>query len=98
MESRLCPVCRCSEKTILFHQNFSGFSDNNLLSSYDVVSCDDCGFCFADKIPDQTDFNKYYRDLSKYENIGAEIKESPYDLHRFNIFVDYMEPFLKDNR
>jgi hypothetical protein len=97
MENRLCPICNSDKKTVLFHQSFSGFADNNLLNSYDVVACDDCGFCFADNIPPQNVFDKYYRDLSKYENVGTEIKESPYDLNRFGIIVSYLEPFLKND-
>lgn len=97
MESRACPVCNGSKKTKLFHQSFAKFEGANLLSSYDVVACDDCGFCFADNIPTQDEFDTYYRELSKYENIGDELKESPYDVNRFGIMVKYLEPFLKKN-
>jgi hypothetical protein len=93
-EERKCPVCNGSKKVLLFHQSFSGFSDNNLLTSYDVVSCEDCGTCFADNIPSQDHFDRYYRDQSKYENVGEEIKESPYDVNRFKITISYLEQFL----
>ena len=94
MKERICPICKGIDKQSLFHQSFSGFSTNNLLSSYDVVSCNTCGFCFADNIPEQIDFDKYYKELSKYENFSLELKESPYDRKRFSIMVDYIKRFI----
>lgn len=38
-----------------------------MLSGYDVVACNRCGFCYADKIPGQNAFDQYYRTMSKYE-------------------------------
>ena len=96
MEKRICTVCSCKENEVLFHQSFSGFSDNNLLSSYDVVACDSCGFTYADHIPDQKVFDVYYRELSKYESNNLELRESPFDHNRFSIMVKYLKPFLNN--
>ncbi len=95
MEIRPCPICESRKRTILFHQTFSGFDGGNLLQSYDVVACDTCGLCFADKIPSQAQFDAYYRDLSKYENQSAELKESPYDIRRFEVTASYLQKFLR---
>ena len=37
------------------------------LRGYDVAVCTDCGFGFADGIPEQATFDRYYREMSKYE-------------------------------
>jgi SAM-dependent methyltransferase len=94
MEKRICPICSSKEAEILFHQSFSDFSDVTLLVSYDVVACNECGFCFADKIPPQKIFDVYYRELSKYESNSDELYESPFDRNRFSVFVNYLKPFL----
>ena len=96
MEKRICPICSSTESEILFHQRFSDFSDITLLESYDVVACDNCGFCYADKIPPQKVFDVYYRELSKYESNSDELHESRYDRNRFSVIVNYLKPFLDD--
>ncbi|MEJ7826672.1 MAG: class I SAM-dependent methyltransferase [Segetibacter sp.] len=96
VEDRNCPVCNSNKKELLFSQSFSGITESNLLSSYEVVSCNECGFCFADKIPGQERFDKYYRDLSKYESNTEEYKPSPYDLKRFGIMVPVIKEFLDE--
>lgn len=80
----------------MFHQSFSDFSDITLLSSYDVVACVVCGFCYSDKIPSQNVFDVYYRELSKYESNSDELRELPYDRNRFSIMVNYLKPFLNN--
>ena len=95
MKTRACPVCDNTKNEILFHQSFSGFSGGNLLNSYDVTSCEVCGFCFADKIPEQKEFDAYYRELSKYENYSIELYESPYDRNRFSVMVNYLKKYLR---
>src|SRR5436190_3402206 len=96
MEKRICPICSSTENEVLFHQRFSEFSDATLLASYDVVACNNCGFCYADKIPSQKIFDVYYRELSKYESNSDELCESPYDRNRFGVMVNYLKPFLDD--
>jgi len=51
----------------LFRQRFAKLSTNWLLEGYDVVICQGCGFGFADNIPDQATFDRFYRDVSRYE-------------------------------
>jgi SAM-dependent methyltransferase len=59
-----------------------------------VVACDYCGFCFADKIPEQTSFDTYYRDMSKYEKTERGDQDSPYDQARFKAIADIILRFL----
>jgi SAM-dependent methyltransferase len=64
---RNCPVCGSRHKKPLYRQKFSGLSSQSLLDGYTVSVCADCGFGFADGLPDQEAFDAYYRDMSKYE-------------------------------
>ena len=40
--------------------------DMPIPSQYDVVSCRQCGFCFADVEANQDDYNLYYRNSNDY--------------------------------
>ena len=89
---RNCQVCNCSEARFLFRQDFSGFSDGNLLDGYDVVVCRECGFAFADDLPEQREFDRYYGEMSKYEFGQNEGKQSAYDLQRFSQILELLTP------
>lgn len=92
---RLCAVCNSANSRLLFRQNFSRLSDNSsLLSGYNVVVCDQCGFCFADNIPDQKIFDAYYRDMSKYEKAERGGQDTPYDQARFQVMANVILGFL----
>jgi SAM-dependent methyltransferase len=62
--SRDCAVCGSRKKQRVFEQKFSTVC---ILEGYTVVVCQECGFAYADDIPEQGAFDAYYRDLSKYE-------------------------------
>lgn len=94
MSKRDCPICSSKEHELLFTQEFTAMSSGSLLSSYDVVSCHKCGFCYADNIPDQGILDEYYQDMSKYEYQDSEGQESSQDLLRFQAIVDTLIPFL----
>lgn len=96
MDIRPCPVCQSEERKLLFHQQFSSFSAGNLLRAYDVVACNRCGCCFADKIPPQKVFDVYYRDLSKYEGNSSMYTESRYDRGRFATMVSFLQKHTPD--
>jgi SAM-dependent methyltransferase len=66
--SRPCPICRGTRSTLLYRQSFEQLSRARLLSGYDVVICQNCGAGFSDGIPEQDVFDRYYRDLSKYDD------------------------------
>src|SRR5258707_9472818 len=89
---RPCPICGSVESRQLFHQTFERLSGIELLDSYDVVACAECGLAFADGIPDQAILDAYYKNLSKYEYQGG--KESPLDERRFREIVATLERFI----
>lgn len=87
--NRHCGVCDNAVGRLLYNQNFSQLSDRSgLLTGYDVVVCDECGFCFADHIPGMSVFDKYYRDMSKYEKTEKGESDSAYDQARFQIMAE----------
>jgi len=88
---RKCQVCGSNEKSILYKQSFADFSNKNLLNAYDVVTCKKCGFCFSDNIPEQQVFDLYYEKMSKYERTEINLKESTYDLVRFQWITEFLE-------
>jgi SAM-dependent methyltransferase len=55
----------------------------DFLNGYDVVICAQCGLGFADHIPEQDVFDKYYQDNSKYEYQHTGGKQSESDESRF---------------
>src|SRR5271165_1753369 len=77
--ARECAVCGGNEKTRLFEQTFSAVG---LIEGYTVVVCRNCGFAFADDLPEQEAFDAYYRDLSKYEYQHRGGRESDNDESR----------------
>lgn len=96
LPNRKCPICNGIDRELLFQQHFSTLSIGVLLDGYNVVTCRDCGFCFADNIPAQSAFDTYYREMSKYEQENRSGSESKFDLARFNAIVSFIQPFLPD--
>ena len=91
---RACAVCGSTASKLLFRQTFSEMSSGSLLQGYDVAVCEECGFGFADHIPNQADFDAHYRDMSKYEYQDQGGKETEYDLVRFRAMTDTIILFL----
>ena len=93
-ESRRCPVCDAEQPRLLFRQTFEAVGGVSALSGYDVVTCEGCGFAYADRIPAQAVFDRYYRDASKYEYHQRDGQESPYDSARMEVIADVIEPLV----
>jgi SAM-dependent methyltransferase len=92
---RLCAICDSSDNHILYRQSFSKLSDCiSLLSGYDVVVCLKCGFCFADCIPEQSVFDAYYREMSKYEKTDRGGQDTPNEQARFQKMANLISRFL----
>jgi SAM-dependent methyltransferase len=94
---RPCPICGSLASRGLFHQVFEPLSGIELLKSYDVVVCAQCGLAFADGIPDQCALDAYYRDLSKYEYLHHDGKEPELDERRFRDIAATIGAFLAAN-
>jgi 2-polyprenyl-3-methyl-5-hydroxy-6-metoxy-1,4-benzoquinol methylase len=91
---RACPICESRSSRLLYPQRFHALQGATLLTGFDLVSCERCGCGFADRIPDQADFDAYYRDLSKYEYGSRGGLESEHDLARFAAMADIIQRHL----
>lgn len=97
---RDCPLCGSREKTRHFRQDFAVVDAATPVSGYDVVTCTACGLAYADGIPDQATFDRYYREMSKYEYAQRGGSESEYDARRLALIADFLAPHLpaRDSR
>jgi hypothetical protein len=76
---RECPICANSNLSVLNTQKFAQTNFENGIKSlpwiYDTVTCYKCGFVYADTSLDQSGYDKYYEECSKYEgqdNVSSE--------------------------
>ena len=92
--SRDCPICGNTAHRVLFHQEFAAVDQATPVTGYDVVVCERCGASYADQIPDQSAFDQYYRDMSKYEYAQREGAESEYDRRRLSGIADLIAAHL----
>lgn len=65
------------------------------MAGYDLVLCGSCGAGYADDIPSQTEFDRYYARMSKYEHSYREGKVSDVDVSRFIEIVDLAAPHVR---
>lgn len=98
LASRDCPVCGGKVRELLYRQRFAGFDAGGLLDGYDVVVCRECGMVYADGIPAQAAFDRYYAAMSKYEHADREGLETPHDLARFAAMAEACMPHLTAGR
>ena len=91
---RKCPICYYINKELLYHQKFSAISSVSLITGYDVVTCINCGFCFADHIPNQAKFDLYYQELSKYESNDSIPIDTQYDVAKFKEIFSFLSTHL----
>jgi len=91
---RPCPVCNSDESQLLHSHRFAAISDALPLDHYDLVICSECGCAYADDIPPQARFDRYYRELSKYEYQHRGGLASSFDADRFRADVDLMTPSI----
>ncbi len=93
-ESRWCPVCTGRVKELLFEQSFRALDGVGLLNGYDIVVCQGCGMTYADGVPEQSAFDEYYRDLSKYAYEHRAGQESPDDEWRLRQVAKALRSFI----
>jgi SAM-dependent methyltransferase len=93
-DTRGCEVCQTGARRVLYQQRFVPMSEGSLVTGYNVVHCEHCGFCYADRLPGQKAFDRYYHDMSKYEQPVGPAKPSPFDLRRFQTTVEKIRGFM----
>ncbi len=92
--TRPCPICRSIRSRMLYRQSFEQLSRARLLDGYDVVVCRDCGAGFAAGIPQQEDFDSYYREHSKYDDRDNRPVESRTVEPRFRGMAELVARFI----
>lgn len=65
---RSCPICANKKAEIIHNQKFVLPKNSPLPAEYDLVCCINCGFVYVDTPASQNDYDRYYRELSKYED------------------------------
>jgi len=65
------------------------------MDGYEVVTCKSCGAGYANGIPSQPVFDRYYGEMSKYEHSYRDGKVSDVDAARFSEVVDLAGPHVK---
>jgi SAM-dependent methyltransferase len=68
------------------------------MAGYSVAICQDCGCGFADDIPPQKDFDRYYRRMSKYEFRHREGREYQADRDRHDFVAGLIARWLPDRQ
>ncbi|MEG1571924.1 MAG: class I SAM-dependent methyltransferase [Bacteroidales bacterium] len=95
---RPCPICQAKEGEVLHTQQFL-LSDTHLLpSEYDIVYCPHCGFVFADTPAAQSTYNRFYQEMSKYEDkhTASGGGDTIYDLHRIEETANTIANFINN--
>jgi SAM-dependent methyltransferase len=71
----------------------------HLPDMYDLVSCERCGFVFADTPATQKMYDTFYAEQSKYEDasVSSGGYASSWDRERFDVVVNYLEKFVARN-
>ena len=62
---RPCPVCLTEESIHLRRASIAPVDGMDF--SYDVVSCNGCGFVYGNNLATQVEYENYYQSLSKYD-------------------------------
>lgn len=86
---RNCPVCECSSSDVIFDNQMTPV--DNLDMSYSIGRCADCGFYFANDLPDNGVYSQYYENLSKYDGLVAS---NSIDLERVACIGEFCEIHL----
>ena len=93
---RNCPVCSAAERILLYQQRFHTLPEGSPCSGYDVVVCKQCGFAFADHIPNAAAFAAYYERFSRSKSDYSGQDDSPCNKERFVAIADYLCRVIKD--
>jgi len=63
-----CRLCGSTNTEVLYTRKFKHIKNVSFIVQYNVCVCNSCGFGFAGNIPEQSAFNEYYKEMSKYES------------------------------
>ncbi len=93
--NRICPICKGTSGKILTHIYMVLGDGMEIPDEYDVVSCDNCGFTFADVGANQDAYNYYYANDNCY-SCDSDIKEEGESASVKHI-VKFLQSYVKKN-
>ncbi|NTV73509.1 MAG: class I SAM-dependent methyltransferase, partial [Holophaga sp.] len=80
---RACPVCGETRQRLVRDHALAPIEGVSLHAGYRVVACAACSMVYADGIPAQDAFDRYYQECSRYEDPTRKGLPSPVDQARF---------------
>ncbi len=90
--ARPCEVCLNSKSAEILHRQSFILPQGHILEKareYDIVSCNECGFVYADTPLKQKTYDSYYEKMSKYE-----LDYSKADISRYMSQAKLIKSFL----
>lgn len=84
---RKCPVCESTQSNIIKEIQMELPAELRLPWRYNVVSCENCGMCYADTSAQLEDYDHYYSIHNSYSGNSAGIA---------SITVSHIEKFLEE--
>lgn len=97
--SRECPICNHDRAYFLHKQKFAKLKQSPIITHYNIVSCLKCGFVYADTESLQSDYDAYYRYISKYQDVSASGSgTSVFDSDRLKQSAQNVEKYLPNKQ
>lgn len=95
---RPCPICQNTSGEILHSQKFILPAHYPLPNVYDIVCCNYCGFVYADTSASQSDYDYFYAELSKYQDLQTSTGGGyfSFDEQRLQDTAKTIDIFLQD--
>lgn len=95
---RNCPICGAIDVEVMHTQRFELPDGHPLSKGYNVVNCIACGFVYADTNVSQADYDRFYTDLSNYEDQKTSTGggDNSFDGARLEITARQVADFLKN--
>ena len=93
---RGCGACGGTSSSGIHRQRFVVPEGYPLPATYSVVSCNSCGFIYADAAATQEDYNRFYSDWSKYDDAATSTGsgQGMYDAERLRVIASELAQTL----
>jgi SAM-dependent methyltransferase len=94
---RPCPQCGSTTVQTVHEGRYVLPEGHPLDAAVRVVACEHCGFCFNDTPATRADFDRYYRDVSKYADprLSSGAGYSPEDTARLKATAEAINAFAQ---
>jgi len=89
---RPCPVCNHQSDEMIYHNKLAVIDDFDM--SYMVTSCQSCQFVYANRLPEPSQYDAYYRQLSKYDVISTASTIPEVDQFRAQSAICFCQAYL----